>query len=131
MAKWDKSVDMAALHFTCYDVLGLQDAIRIHFAVPDPSVEGFYRREGQRHFIWVNPDMTPGEMSKTLHHELEHARQCEQEFDGDGIAFHEWEDRAKYEEQAQRAELRDHSIRLVTVKRQPRRFRWPWTRIKA
>ena len=84
---WDIALD--ALAFAeAVEALGIQDPITIEFGQP-PISDGFYRRDDGSHFIGVNKFQTLRELSRTIWHELEHARQCEcMPFDGDGDRYH-------------------------------------------
>jgi hypothetical protein len=67
--------------------VGLRDPVVVTYErVP---VAGYYRRESGYHHILVNAELSALERDRTIYHELEHARQCEHEFGGDGDAYHE------------------------------------------
>jgi hypothetical protein len=122
--KWQPALDVGALKQAC-SMLGVNDPVVI--GVDDElSIDGYYQRVNDEHHITLNPELSIGEASKTIWHELAHAAQCELDFDGDGAAFHDaaWDAAleaelsntvSKLEVEARAAEMYDYDLRLVRM----------------
>jgi hypothetical protein len=124
---WVPSIDSLALA-DAQTFLGLVDPVCIEIRNGPTLPEAFYRREGSVNMIGLNMLQSVRELSRSVWHELEHARQCEQLFDRNGSAFHAeaFEQAVSFdttgtlgalEEMAINAEEYDYEARLIRMVR--------------
>lgn len=97
--------------------LEIENDVWVSLSPHPETVYGTYDRCGDEHHIWANTyrKSSPRELSRTLWHELEHARQAEgyttlNEWE---LAYRHW--RESFEAMARQAEKNHNELPLVVV----------------